>query len=523
MRKRAVPQTPLLADHYSLTMAYTWWKNNRHECNAVFDYIIRECPFGGEFAIFAGLGDLLDFVDGLKYTEEDLNYVEKIAIPGCDPEFYNWLSGFNTLKTKIYSLKEGSAAFPYIPMIRVEGPIAISQILEASILYLNNFPSLITTNAVRYRMAAGKGKVLYEFGLRRAQNAIQGSYYAWIGGFDSTSNMFSARDLDIASKGTMAHSLIESFSGLEELSSFNIEDSKGKERNFVEMVLKYQKELGFEHTNKGELTAFIAYAQAWPKGFLALIDTYSIFDSGIPNFLCVAMALWECGYKPIGIRIDSEDLAYVSRKARKIFMKIDDKYDNNFTSLNIVGSNNIDEKTLYSLREQDHQFDTLGIGTRFITCRGNSDFGGVYKLVSLDGKPRMKLSDSKVTIPGQKEAYRLIGSDGKAILDLMTLVGSSVPKAGERIFCRNPFKEREAAYVTPKAVIPLHQLVWDGKRIINESPATIKNFVKNQTPLLREDHLRNLNPTPYKVSVTDELYQLMHDLWKKETLIGELK
>ena len=294
--------------------------------------------------------------------------------------------------------------------------------------------------------------------------------------------------------------------------------------------------------------------QAFPDGFLALVDTYDTLQSGVPNFICVALALRECGYAAAGVRLDSGDLAYLSKETRRLFLETDARYGSELAKCNIVASNDINESVLHALNDQSHCIDTFGIGTNLVTCQAQPALGMVYKLVEIKGEPRIKLSQdaSKITIPGRKEAYRLIGAEGVPILDLVIRVGEMRPEARKRTLCRHPFEEKLRAYVTPSHVIPLLRLVWKGKRarldgyvegeedgaaaaaaaagaerphnmrVVFPPLAELRAFVAAQLALVREDHLRPLNPTPYKVSVSTELYHYIHEMWMKEIPVSEL-
>jgi nicotinate phosphoribosyltransferase len=253
-------------------------------------------------------------------------------------------------------LNTQQVVFPKVPLIRVEGPLAVTQLLETTLLNLINYPSLVATNAARMRLAAGPGKRLLEFGLRRAQGpdgGVSASKYAYIGGFDGTSNVLAGKLSGMAVTGTHAHSFVMSYTSLADLHSTTIVSNAagqvGENVEFVQRVLEKRTTLGYR-TNDGELAAFIAYAQAFPAGLLALVDTYDILSSGVPNFLCVGWVLWELGYKPLGLRIDSGDLAYFSKEIRSVFKEFDRKYAKHevFGKCNIVASNDINEKVLLS-------------------------------------------------------------------------------------------------------------------------------------------------------------------------------
>jgi nicotinate phosphoribosyltransferase len=575
---------PMLTDLYELTMAYGYWKNGKDKDKAVFDLFFRENPFGGEFTIFAGLEEVIRSVDSFRFTEADIKYLrdgtvhqkqdlqllfeaglkngfvmetsngfeelgfdpwgaerwepteypsDDLRVPGplrhCESAFFDWLKGADCSELKIYAIPEGTIVFPRIPLIRVEGPLAIAQMQETAFLNLTGFPSLIATNAARFRLAAGQGKGLIEFGLRRAQGpdgALSASRYSYIGGFDATSNVLAGQLFGLPIKGTMAHSYITAFSGLEEVANPCLAGPDGKEHDFVDLVLQYRHRLGYNQTNNGELAAFISYAQAFPEAFLALVDTYDTLKSGVSNFICVALALIHIGRKPIGIRLDSGDLAYFSKEARKLFRRISEKFSiESFGGLAIVASNDIDESILFSLGQQGHEVDVFGIGTHLVTCRAQPALGCVYKLVAINGQPRIKLSNEadKMTIPGRKEAYRLIGENRRPLIDLMIEAGKPAPRIGERILCRHPFSEAKRAYVVPKNVIPLHKCVWEGRQTFAfPSLDTIREYVTNQISVMRPDHVRAINPTPYKVSVSEDLYRSMREIWMQEAPIAEI-
>jgi nicotinate phosphoribosyltransferase len=522
--------SPLLTDFYQITMAYGYWESGKHNDNAVFDLYFRKNPFGGEFTIFCGLEEVLKFLGSFEFTRDDINYLQTVLPPHADPLFFEWLRILNCKDIKVYALKEGTVTFPNIPLLRVEGPLAVCQLLETTLLNLVNYSSLVATNAARIRLAAGPEKILLEFGLRRAQGpdgAVSASRYSYIGGFDKTSNVKAGQLFGIELAGTHSHAFVASFTGLKELKQRTLKDVRGNEYDLVDLVMDYKSKVNFGSIpNEGELAAFIAYAIAFPNSFLALVDTYNTLKSGIPNFVLVSLSLFHLGYTPIGIRLDSGDLAYLSKEARKIFRQISVQFNlPPFERLKIVASSDLNEATIYSLNQQKHEIDIFGIGTHLVTCQSQPALGCVYKLVQINNLPRLKLSEgvSKVTIPGRKEAFRLIGQNGKAILDLLVEVGKPSPEAGKSVLCRHPFDESKRAIVTPTKVEPLHRLVWDGKRV--ETLPTLKEvraYTRDQLLILREDHLRNLNPTPYKVSVSSDLYDMFHALWLQEAPIEQI-
>ncbi|MFA6594201.1 MAG: nicotinate phosphoribosyltransferase [Candidatus Buchananbacteria bacterium] len=532
--------SPLLTDFYQISMLYTYWKTSREERYAVFDLFYRTAPFGGQYAVFAGLSRILDYLSDFCLTPEEIRYLK--SLPVCshyEPEFFDW---FNSLKMKIkvWAPEEGTLMFPRVPLVRVAGPICVAQLIETTLLNLTNYATQIATNAARMRYAAGWEAVLMEFALRRApgpDGAISASHYALMGGFNSTSDVLAGLIYDLPVGGTHAHSFVTSYTA-EDLSCHRLLTAKdGKStHNLTTDTLHYQKCLkGYfpSETNQGELAAFIDYAWANPERFLALIDTYNVETSGLPNYLAVALALAEYGYTPLGVRLDSGDLAYLSNVVYNGYERIQKYYPCrhcDFTKQAIVASNDIDEAILWSFSRQKHHITHFGIGTRLANCPA---LGGVYKLVQIDDRPVIKLSmnSEKMTIPGAKRAIRLYGADGKAILDLLVAdeeydeVVQSI-RASNEILCRDPVNETVRCKVKPATGKELHQLVFfNGQRFDSLAQgvlgvqAHVKRQFKEET---REDHLRPENPTPFKVAVTELVYQQMHALMASEAPIPVL-
>jgi nicotinate phosphoribosyltransferase len=531
-------------------MSYTYWKAKRHEETAVFDMFFRKNPFNGEFTIFAGLEEVIRFVQSYKITQAQVDYLKSV-LPGLENEFWVYFSQLDCSTVKVYAIAEGTVVFPRLPLLRIEGPLVITQLLESTILNACNYASLIATNAARFRLAVGREPTLLEFGLRRAQGpdgAMSASRYSFMGGFDGTSNVLAGMTFGITVMGTHAHSLVSAFTGFDDLATPLLAKKGSTETvNLVERALAYREKLGYSLASNGELTAFISYAQAFPDSFLALVDTYDTISSGVPNYICVALSLIELGYTPRGIRLDSGDLAYLSIASRDLMKHADAIVGTNLQQVSkIVASNDLNEAVLHSLEDQAHAIDIFGIGTNLVTCQAQPALGMVYKLVEIDGIPRIKLSQdiAKVTIPATKEVYRLFGSEGIPILDLIIRQGEMPPAAGRRVLCRHPFDEKKRAFVTPSVVLPLLRLCWVGKNAVLtpeetsqvqfHSPraqsyrypfptlAALRDFVFLQLDLFRKDHLRPLNPTPYKISVSPELYHFIHDLWMKEIPVTEL-
>lgn len=518
--------TPLLTDFYQLTMVYAYWNNNQHNDLAVFEAFFRKNPFQGEYTIFAGLSEVIRFLLTFKLTESDVQYLQTLFPPSTPKAFFDFLLALDCSQVTMHAMAEGTVVFPRTPLIRIEGPLAICQLIETTILTLTNFPSLIATNAARMRHAAGEDKTLLEFGLRRAQGvdgAMSASRYAYMGGFNGTSNVAAAKLFGITTSGTHAHSFISSFEGPEQLNTKALEDCS----DFWGLVMKKREEMGVPPANIGELVAFVSYAQAFPDNFTALVDTYDTLKSGIPNFLAVAVSLHSLGKKALGIRLDSGDLAYLSVKAREMFSEFARRFNMDLSYLHIVASNDINESVLSSLDEQGHSIDTFGIGTNLVTCQAQPALGMVYKLVEINGRPTIKLSNEfqKVTIPGKKHVFRLIGEEGLALCDVMVSDQEQAPAVGKKLLCRHPYIDRKRAFVTPSYVLELLRPVFIGpeKRVAPEpSLKQMRSHVRDQLTLIRSDHKRSLNPTEYKVSVTNDLFTFMHELWLEKVAVPEL-
>lgn len=578
--------TALLTDLYQITMVYAHWKNNRHNDPAVFELFFRKNPFGGEYTIFAGLDEVLKFLYHYRFTEDDVSYLqnEVPALAGCDPAFFTWMLQIDTSELTVRSLKDGTIAFPRIPLVTVEGPLAIAQLIETTLLTLVNYPSLIATNAARMVIAASVPEettkdglrrsiatsarpsavienllqnkpaqcfmkpICVEFGLRRAQGPDGGfsaSKYSAMGGFSATSNVQAGKYCSLSISGTHAHAFVQAYSNLTEVQDLTVPNKKksststavetGEEIKLLPLVLKHreirsEKDHAYSTTNDGELAAFIAYAAAFPASFLCLIDTYDTITSGLLNFVLVALALFDVGYVAKGVRLDSGDLAYLSMECALKFHELseeDNEYEF-FSHLSIVASNDINEDVLHALSKQEHAITIFGIGTNLVTCQAQPALGCVYKLVEISGKPRMKLSQeiSKVLIPSKKQVYRLFGKDGRPLLDLLLSQNEPPPVPGQRIMCLHPFVARKRAAVTASKVQRLDTIVFqNGKQIIqgaNRSLQEAKENVALELSLIRPDILRFMNPTPYKVSVSETLFNLLHDLWQSETPVAEL-
>ncbi|KAL8124916.1 nicotinate phosphoribosyltransferase 2-like [Apium graveolens] len=535
--------TPILTDLYQFTMAYAYWKAGKHNERAVFDLYFRKNPFRGEYTVFAGLEECIRFIANFKFSEEEISFIQESLPPTCEAGFYDYLRGIDCSDVEVYAIPEGSVVFPKVPLMRVEGPVAVVQLLETPYVNLINYASLVATNAARHRFVAGKSKLLLEFGLRRAQGpdgGISASKYCYLGGFDATSNVAAGRLFGIPLRGTHSHAFVSSFMSPDEIVDKSLRRCDGSSvcEDFVSLVqtwlnkIKWSNLLSgiFGETNQSELAAFTSYALAFPGNFLALVDTYDVMRSGVPNFCAVALALNEMGYKAIGIRLDSGDLAYLSCEARKFFISVEKEFGvSGFGKTNITASNDLNEETLDALNKQGHEVDAYGIGTYLVTCYAQAALGCVFKLVEINNQPRIKLSEdvTKVSIPCKKRSFRLYGKEGYPLVDIMTGENEPPPKTGERILCRHPFNESKRAYVVPQRVEELLKCFWPGRP---DKPREellplkdIRDRCIHQLEQMRPDHMRRLNPTPYKVSVSAKLYDFIHFLWLNEAPVGELQ
>eukprot|EP00042_Codosiga_hollandica_P050565 m.606810 g.606810 ORF g.606810 m.606810 type:complete len:558 (-) comp58113_c0_seq2:147-1820(-) len=528
-------------DLYQVTMAYAYWKTGKHEERSTFDVVFRKNPFAGEYTIFAGLEECIRLLKAFQFTADDVEFLRERLPATTEPEFFRYLQTLTTAGVEVFAQPEGSVVFPQVPLVRVEGPLAVCQILETPFLNLINFASLVATNAVRFRYAAGDTANLLEFGLRRAQGpdgALSASRYCYVGGFDATSNILAAKLFGIPVAGTHAHAFVSSFSPGDTLPKVELRFRDGTRScpDFPALVQekarlvdeKYRAEFtkGF-NPHKGELLAFTAYAMSFPDGFIALADTYDVNSSGVPNFCAVALALHDLGYVARGIRLDSGDLAYLSVQAREVFVWVAKTFEvPSIGKSNIIASNDINEDTIWSIKSQSNSIDAYGIGTHLVTCQSQPALGCVYKLVNLNGQPRMKLSQEvrKITIPGRKQAFRLFGLDGSAICDLLQLETEEPPKPGQKLLCRHPFEENKRAYVIPTKVQPLHVLYWKDSAPVIPIPTImeVREHVRASLGTIRKDHRRQLNPTPFKVSVSAKLYAFLHELWLDTQPVGEL-
>ena len=448
-------------DLYELTIGEVNFLEKRHEVPVVFDYFFRKIPAKGGYVVFAGLSDLLEILETLHFTKEDIAFLRSLHFNSA---FIDHLENFR-FRGKIYAVPEGEIVFPNCPIVRVEGTWLEAQLVETLLLNVLNFESLIATKASRMRYVAGD-RILSDFGLRRAQGpgGILASKAAVIGGFNSTSNVYAAQLYDIPAAGTMAHAFVT----------------------------------GYE----SELEAFRAFARSRPHGCVFLVDTYNTLQSGIPNAIIVAKEMEKAGHKLSGVRLDSGDLAYLSRKARAMLNEAGLDY------VKIVASNQLDELVIKSLLEQQAPIDVFGVGTSLVTGAPDGALDGVYKLASSDGKPRMKISETlqKATLPGIKQVLRMIDEQGHFFgADAIVLEGEDHVNT-----IHHPYEPGKSLQVGEFRQEPLMQLVMENGRRLHPSPSltSIAQYSKERLALLPAEYKRFEYPHIYKASISQQLLDL---------------
>lgn len=464
----------LLTDYYQLTMMGGYWKTGRQDLTACFNYVFRDLPSHNGFAVFAGVAQLLDLIERLRFTDHDLKYLASLGT--FDQAFLDYLRVFKP-RCSIQAVPEGTVVFPHEPLLQVEGPLIVAQLLETAILNALNFQTLIATKAARIRLACGSDS-LVEFGLRRAQGpdgGLSGSRAAYIGGADATSNVLAGKLFGIPVRGTHAHSWVMSFDD--------------------------------------ELSAFRAYAAAYPAPVL-LVDTYDTLTSGLPNALTVFKELRDQG-RPVraAVRLDSGDLSRLSKAAYRMFTEA------GFENPLIVASNELNEDLIVDLKRQGAPINSWGVGTHLITSSDWPALGGVYKLVAVregggDWEPRIKLSSnpSKMTDPGYKRLVRYLDAQGQPLADLIELHSERetlpVPGSGETI----PYADRHDLFflkgvrrATGREEL-LRPVMVDGKRV-GPSPTLEETRIRAQEQIasLPEEVRRLRNPEIYTVGLSPEL------------------
>lgn len=465
----------MMTDLYQLTMMYGYWKHGMQKNRAVFDLFYRTQGDITSHAIAAGLEQAIAYIQNLSFDEDDLQYLRSLKL--FDEPFLQELSHLH-FTGDLYAVPEGTVVFPYEPIVRVFAPIMEAQFIETALLNIINHQTLIATKSARVCLAAQGGSVL-EFGLRRAQGpdaGIYGARAAIIGGCSATSNVLTGQLFGIPVKGTHAHSWVMSFAS--------------------------------------ELEAFRAYADIFPDSCMLLVDTYDTLRSGVPNAITVFHELRAKGYEPVGIRLDSGDLTYLSRTARKM---LDDA---GFQNAKIFASGDLDEDVIWNLIAQGAQIDVWGVGTRLITSQDNPALGGVYKLAAeeIDGvlHPRIKISENpqKITNPGLKALYRIYDRQTKkALADLIALEEEKYDASRPlRLF--DPENTWKTMTVTDYILKPLLVPVFSSGELVYSCPSLleIQAYAAKEMDSFWGEYRRLQSPHRYKVDLSQPLYDLKQQL-----------
>lgn len=467
----------MLIDFYELTMANSYFIQGKNEL-ASFDLFFRKIPDSGGYAVMAGLEQVIQYIHELEFSDEDIDFLRGKKIFAED--FLKYLKNFR-FSGSLYAVKEGTPIFPNEPVLTVVAPIIECQIMETMLLLTINHQSLIATKTARIVYAA-KGRDVIEFGSRRAQGydaANYGARAAYIAGVVGSANTFTEKRFNIPALGTMAHSYVQSFSS--------------------------------------EYEAFLAYSKTYPNQALLLLDTYSTLKSGVPNAIKVAKEYLEPnGYRLKGVRIDSGDLAYLSKEIRKKFDEA------GLNDAKITASNALDEYLIQELIRQDAKIDSFGVGERLITSKSDSVFGGVYKLSALKNnsvwEPKMKLSDnvSKTTLPGIKGLYRFYDKNHKAIADVITLHDEKIDDS-KPYHLFDPIYPWKNKIITNFKVVSLLTPIFEKGELVYNKPTLeeIRTYHKKQMETLWDEVKRFEFAHKYYVDLSKPLWDLREELLKK--------
>ena len=470
----------MLMDFYELTMSNGYFLDGMGDRVAYFDMFFRKVPEGGGYAIMAGLEQVSEYIEGLKFDKDDIDYLRGLNI--FDERFLNYLENFE-FTGSVYAIPEGTLIFPGEPIITIKAPVKEAQLLETMILLTINHQSLIATKTSRIVRAA-EGRPVMEFGSRRAQGcdgAIYGARASYIGGASATAATIVGEEFGMPVSGTMAHSWIQFY--------------------------------------EDEFTAFKKYAELYPDNAVLLVDTYSVLNSGVPNAIRVAKEVLEpMGKRLKGIRLDSGDMAYLTRKARKMLDEA------GLEDCQIVASNSLDEHTITSLLLQGAKIDSFGVGERLITSKAEPVFGGVYKLAAVENEegqiiPRIKISENpeKITNPGYKKVYRFFDRDThKALADVITM-------ADEVIDDKEPYTIFDPVYTWKKKTLTNYyvqelqeEIFRDGKLVYTKpSLEEIRNYTKVQLDNLWDEIKRFENPHSYYIDLSQKLWDVKNELITK--------
>ncbi|MCR4759577.1 MAG: nicotinate phosphoribosyltransferase [Oscillospiraceae bacterium] len=471
----------MLVDFYELTMANGFLENGLGDVTACFDLFFRKVPDQGGYAIMAGLEQAIEYLKNLRFTEEDIFYLRERGI--FSEQFLDYLAGFR-FACDVWAIPEGTPIFPHEPLMTVRGPAIQAQFIETMLLLSVNHQSLIATKANRIVRAAD-GRPVMEFGSRRAQGgdgALYGARAAYIAGAAGTACTICDREFGVPALGTMAHSWVQLF--------------------------------------PSELEAFRAYAKVYPDACTLLVDTFHVLKSGVPNAITVFQELKAAGHKPQGIRIDSGDIAYLSKKAR---VMLDEA---GLQEVKIVASNSLDEYLIRDLLVQGAQIDSFGVGERLVTSRSEPVFGGVYKLAAAGTAeapdtlvPKMKISEnaSKITNPGFKMPWRLFDLEtGMAIADVITLADETIDDTQPYVIFDPEFTYKRKTLTNFKAV-RLQVPVFEKGKCVYESPSIedMRTYCREQLDTIWDEVKRFENPHAYYVDLSEPLWKLKRELLDK--------
>ena len=466
----------LLTDLYQLTMLNGYFEKNIHEDIVVFDMFFRKNACNGGYTIICGIEQIVEYINNLHFSDEDLEYLKSLGL--FSDKFLDFLKDFK-FTGDIYAVEEGTIMFPKEPIITVKAPLYQAQLIETALLTIVNFQSLIATKASRVCYAA-KGDPVFEFGLRRAQGPDAGTYgarAAVVGGCAGTANVLAGKMFDIPVVGTQAHSWVQKFDN--------------------------------------ELDSFRAYADVYPDNCLLLVDTYDVLKSGVPNAIKVFdEVLAPLGKRPTGIRIDSGDITYLTKKCRKTLDAA------GYPDCKIIVSNSLDEHIIRDVLAQGACIDSFGVGERLITAKSEPVFGGVYKLVAVEKDstviPKIKISENseKITNPGFKKIFRLFDkTTDVAIADVIALNDEVIDESSElEIF--DPVHTWKRKKVTNFYAKDLLVKIFDNGNQVYTSPSVldIKKFSKQETSKLWPEILRFENPHTYYVDLSPKLWNLKQEL-----------
>jgi nicotinate phosphoribosyltransferase len=477
----SVPRSPLVTDFYQLTMAQGYRRAGMHEHLACFDLFFREHPFQGGFTVFAGLEEALRFLEGFRFTDDDVAYLREEGTFSA-----GFLDELRNLRFtgEVDAVPEGTLVFPFEPMLRVIAPLDEAQLVESTLLNIVNFQTLIATKAARICREAGRDNVM-EFGLRRAQGqdgARTAVRAAYIGGCVATSNVDAAKEYGIPVSGTHAHSWVMAF--------------------------------------PGELEAFRAYVRAYPERAVLLVDTVDTLRSGVPNAVTVAREMEARGERLFGVRLDSGDLAYLSIETRKQLDEAGLDY------VKIVASSDLDERIIHDLNIQGARIDLYGVGTKLVTAHGDPALTGVYKLAAVrpPGEPwrnRLKISEGskKATLPGVKQIWRLYRKSGEMMADWIEIDGEE-PDFSGGVWGYHPVLEYEKKFYRDidRAENLLRPVFRKGKPVVEFPPlGEIRDRVRDRLETLHPTMRRLLNPHVYKVSIGPRLLEERRRLREEAT------